>query len=164
MDRTLIIIENHQNIFQNIEEIEGTIKSAMSKAFEGFEENRKLETYVLLTDNEEIRMFNREQRDIDRATDVLSFPLLDLCDGVGDIFPEDINPETGRVMMGDVIISLEKAKEQSEEYGHSFLREVAFLATHGAFHLMGYDHDVLEREKLMLDLQESILTNMGLKR
>ena len=164
MDRCHITIENDQDVIKDVKEIEDTIHKSISKAFEGFEADRQLEIYVLLTDNEGIRVFNREHRNIDKPTDVLTFPLLELYDGEGDIFPEDINPETGYVMMGDIIISLEKAQEQSEEYGHSFMREVAFLATHGAFHLMGYDHDIPEREEIMIKLQESVLTSMGLRR
>ena len=164
MDRCHITIENDQDVIKDVKEIEDTIHKSISKAFEGFEADRQLEIYVLLTDNEGIRVFNREHRNIDKLTDVLTFPLLELYDGEGDIFPEDINPETGYVMMGDIIISLEKAQEQSEEYGHSFMREVAFLATHGAFHLMGYDHDIPEREEIMIKLQESVLTSMGLRR
>lgn len=164
MDRCHIEIENNQDVIKDIKEIEDTIHKSINKVFEGFEADRKLEVYVLLTDNEGIRVFNREHRSIDKPTDVLTFPLIELYDGQGDIFPEDINPENGYVIMGDIIISLEKALEQSKEYGHSFLREVAFLATHGAFHLMGYDHDEPDREEIMIKLQESVLSSLGLRR
>lgn len=177
LDRVLVNIENSDSDFFEKYKYDSnssgdvsesglldTITTAIKKAFERFQEEHKLEVFVLLTNNEEIRALNKEQRDIDSATDVLSFPLLELWDGEGDIAPEDFNPETGRLMMGDIIISLERAKEQSIEYGHSFLRETAFLATHGAFHLMGYDHDVPERERLMFSSQESVLKEIGLER
>jgi len=164
MGRCHVEIENRQSVIKDIREVEETIRISIIKAFEGFQPDYGLEVYVLLTDNEGIRIFNREHRSIDKPTDVLSFPLLELYDGQGDIFPEDINPENGNVIMGDIIISLEKALEQSREYGHSFLREVAFLATHGAFHLMGYDHDEPGREEIMIKLQEEVLSSLGLKR
>lgn len=161
LNRALVNIENEYNDDNSIEEI---IRQAVEKAFKDFQKDHQIEVFVLLTNNEVIREINKEQREIDNPTDVLSFPLLDMIEGVGTLLPEDINPETNRLMMGDMVISLERAKEQSIEYGHSYEREVGFLATHGALHLMGYDHDTQEKEQLMFGLQEDVLKNIGLER
>ena len=124
------------------------------------------QVYVLLTDNEEIHQVNLEQRQIDRPTDVLSFPLAeytrpadfsDLEERESDVF----HPETGELMLGDILISMDKVKEQAREYGHSEQRELAFLVAHSMLHLMGYDHmEDGEREE-MERKQEEILTQCG---
>lgn len=118
------------------------------------------EVNVLLLNNEKIRKLNREYRDIDLPTDVLSFPMLEFREGIYDISDGDKDPESGAVLLGDLAISLEKAKEQAFEYGHSFERETAFLATHGLFHLLGYDHE--DGSELMFTKQESVLSQLGL--
>ena len=116
------------------------------------------EVNVILTDNEAIREINREQRDIDAPTDVLSFPL-------GDNGVYDENPETGAIMLGDIVISLEKALRQAEEFGHSTEREVAFLTVHSMHHLLGYDHENGgEEERIMRMKEEQVLEKMGLPR
>lgn len=115
-----------------------------------------------MTDNEGIRQLNREQRGIDKPTDVLSFPLLDYSDGKPLIEAGDIDPDSGMVCLGDIIISVEKALEQADEYGHSREREFAFLAVHGTLHLLGYDHESKDDESIMFSMQESILDEMGL--
>lgn len=120
------------------------------------------EVYITLTDNEGIRQLNREQRGIDKPTDVLSFPLLDYSDGKPLIEAGDIDPDSGMVCLGDIIISVEKALEQADEYGHSREREFAFLAVHGTLHLLGYDHESKDDESIMFSMQESILDEMGL--
>lgn len=115
------------------------------------------EVSVTLVDNEKIRELNREYREIDRETDVLSFPL-------GDENGFEVNPDTDAILLGDIVISLEKAKSQAEEYGHSFGREVAFLVTHSLFHLLGYDHMTEEEEKEMFAKQEAVLQKLGITR
>lgn len=115
------------------------------------------ELSVTFTDNEGIRALNGEFRGIDKATDVLSFPLTDF-EG-GDEPPTD-EPS---VALGDIVISLERAREQAEEYGHSFEREVAFLTVHSMLHLMGYDHvNSDEEDAEMRRRQSEILEKMGL--
>ena len=128
----------------------------------GFE--TKVEISVMFTDNEEIRKLNNEHRGIDRATDVLSFPLIEY-DEDGNILEEymDFNP-SGEMVLGDIVISLERASEQAEEYGHSFEREVGFLTVHSMLHLLGYDHEIPEDEEEMFGYQTEILEEMGLKR
>ncbi len=110
---------------------------------------------IMLTDNDSIREINREYRGIDSATDVLSFPALETVD--------DSDPVCD-AFIGDIAISLERALEQSEAYGHSLMREIAFLTAHGMLHLLGYDHMTKEDEAVMIDLQKQIMTEMRLTR
>ena len=107
---------------------------------------------------------NLEHRGIDKATDVLSFPLIEYVNGEPEIQPGDIDPDSGRIFLGDIIISVEKAFEQAQNYGHSMERELSFLAVHGILHLLGYDHETETDEKIMFSLQEDILNETGLIR
>ena len=108
---------------------------------------------VIIVDNEYIHKLNREYRNIDRETDVITFALED---------DKTFNPDIR--ILGDVYISIDKAKSQSIEYGHSLLRELSFLAVHGMLHLLGYDHMEKKDEEVMFGLQEEILDEMGIKR
>ncbi len=117
----------------------------------------KAEINVTIVDDDEIRELNREFRDIDKSTDVLSFPLGE--DGV-----YDYNPETDALMLGDIVISVDHALAQAELYGHGIERELAFLTVHSMLHLLGYDHVNNEDEvKEMFSRQEEILKTMGLE-
>lgn len=124
---------------------------------------------ILLTDNDGIHQYNLECRGIDRPTDVLSFPNL--------FFEEESNfdidiehqadymdPETGLVVLGDIVVSLDKVKEQSKEYGHSMLREYAFLIAHSMLHLCGYDHEDDDMRKRMESKQNRILDDLNITR
>ena len=127
------------------------------------------EISLTLTDNEEIRNLNREFRGIDRETDVLSFPLVNFRRPAGyEILEEEasdsFNPESGELMLGDIVISVEKAMEQGESYGHGFRREFAFLVAHSMLHLLGYDHMVPEEASVMEEKQEAVLTSLGITR
>lgn len=123
------------------------------------------EVSVTFVNNEEIRQINLEQRGIDKATDVLSFPMLELSPGEEyQITPQDLDPETGRVYLGDIVISLERAEEQAKEYGHSIERETAFLAIHSLLHLLGYDHINEEERQVMRLHEEAVLTALSLSR
>jgi probable rRNA maturation factor len=121
---------------------------------------------VHTTDNEGIKKLNREQRSIDRETDVLSFPMLSLLPGEKpQPSPSNMDPETGLVFLGDIVISLEKAKQQAEEYGHSVERELGFLTVHSLLHLLGYDHEGGEQQAAeMRNREEIILEKLGLTR
>ena len=124
---------------------------------------------LLLTDNKGIREFNRENRGIDKETDVLSFPNIEFDkESNFDLVEEEevdyFDPETGELILGDIIISLEKVKEQALEYGHSEKREFAFLVAHSMFHLCGYDHMVPEEEKIMNEKQELLLSYLNISR
>lgn len=109
---------------------------------------------IVLVDNEYIHKINKEYRNVDRETDVISFAFMD----------DDTNPESGVTDLGEIYISLEKAHSQSKEYGHSFKRELCFLLTHGLLHLLGYDHMTEEDEKEMFGLQEEVLNSLGIGR
>lgn len=117
---------------------------------------------LTFTDNEGIRSINRDFRGIDKATDVLSFPMLEFGDEEIDA---EFETENGLVLLGDIVISLERAREQAEELNHSFRREVAFLTAHSMLHLLGYDHvDDKEGEQLMIKKQNEALDALGITR
>ena len=122
---------------------------------------------VLLTTDEGIREINLEQRQIDAATDVLSFPMLELTpgtppDGTGE---DELDPETGLCPLGDMVISVDRAKAQAEEFGHSVHREIAYLAVHSVLHLLGYDHlDEGPQKAQMREREEAILEELGITR
>lgn len=127
------------------------------------------EINLTLTDNEGIHIINKEYRDIDRATDVLSFPMLSY-ETPGDFSflmdenDDDFNPDTGEAILGDIIISVDKVREQAEEYGHSELREFAFLITHSMLHLFGYDHMEPDEAEVMENKQRQILDELSITR
>lgn len=128
------------------------------------------EVSVLLTDDEAIHQINREQRGIDRATDVLSFPLAQYkapadFSMFDDCETEDyFNPESGELMLGDIVISLEHVKAQAQAYGHSEKRELAFLTAHSMLHLFGYDHMEDDERLVMEKRQEEILQQLDIGR
>lgn len=117
------------------------------------------EVSLTFVSNEKIHEINREYRGIDRPTDVISFALEEM----GEDEIEIIGTNIPRVL-GDIIISIPKAREQADEYGHSFMRELGFLAVHGLLHLLGYDHETKEEETVMFKKQEEILQKFGLTR
>ena len=122
------------------------------------------EVDVLFTDDEGIHQINLEQREVDRPTDVLSFPMFDLRPGEHPT-GEDADPGTGLVPLGDMVISLERAQAQGEEYGHGTRREVAYLAVHSVLHLLGYDHmDEGPMKAQMREREEAILGQLGIGR
>lgn len=124
---------------------------------------------LLVTDNEGIREYNRQYREIDRETDVLSFPNLDYAEPGQFEIPADreadyFDPESGELVLGDIIISRDRVLEQAESYGHSKEREFAFLTAHSMFHLCGYDHMTEEDAAVMERKQEAVLTGLGITR
>ena len=123
---------------------------------------------LLLTMNNEIQEMNRNFREIDRATDVLSFPMIAYEEaGTFDFLEEDdsaFDPESGELVLGDIVISKERVIAQSEEYGHSIRREYAFLIAHSMLHLMGYDHMEEEERAVMEQKQRDILEQLGITR
>lgn len=158
MSKVKLYFTNHQKIEELPKGLRTLIRRCCEEAMseEGLEDNAEVNLTVV--DNEEIHKMNFEYREKDSATDVLSFPMSD-----GEEF--DINPETNRIMLGDIVISAEKAAEQAKEYGHSFEREMCFLATHSMFHLLGYDHEVGEdEEKIMFQKQDKVLQKLGINR
>lgn len=127
------------------------------------EENLPFDVYVsvIVTTKEEIREINKDQRNIDKATDVLSFPCLNFDENynlVDKISKKDYDPEYNAVFLGDMVICHEKIKEQAEEYGHSYKRELSYLTTHSMYHLLGYDHETEDLKKDMRIKEEKILS------
>lgn len=123
---------------------------------------------VVLTDNERIHEVNKEFRDMDKPTDVLSFPMVEYStpsefDQLED-YDEFFHPETGELLLGDIMISIDKVKEQADNYGHSLERELGFLVAHSMLHLFGYDHMEEEERVVMETKQEEILQEIGLTR
>lgn len=156
--KIITFLSNEQEKMAPPEDIEHLIEICTAAALEEEGIDDTAEVSVTLVDNEGIRELNREHRDIDRETDVLSFPL-------GDDDGYEVDPDNDAIMLGDIVISLEKAAQQAEEYGHSYRREVAFLITHSLFHLLGYDHvNSEEEEKIMFDKQEKVLDKLGITR
>jgi len=127
------------------------------------------EINIMITDNEEIQRINKDTRNIDNATDVLSFPGL-FFDSPADfsnndsILADSIDPENGLVVLGDIVLSIDKIIEQSAEYGHSIMREYAFLITHSMLHLCGYDHMTTEDAELMQEHQRTVLERLNITR
>lgn len=124
------------------------------------------EINVLVTDDEGIRVINQASREIDKATDVLSFPMFELKPGE---LPEDwapyVDPQTGRVPLGDMAISLERALEQAQEFGHGVKREIGYLTVHSVLHLLGYDHlDEGPMKQQMREQEETIMAQLLLSR
>ena len=117
-------------------------------------EAEKSEVNIIFVGLEEIHEINKTYRNVDRPTDVISFALEDT---------EDVTVYEERVL-GDIYICLDKVHEQAKEYGHTEIREMAFLIVHGLLHLLGYDHMIKEEEKIMFGLQEEILNEMGITR
>lgn len=135
------------------------------------EENCPYEAQInlLLTDNEGIREFNRQYREVDAPTDVLSFPMISFeREGDFSVVEEDgvdyFDPESGELILGDIIISVPRALEQAESFGHSAKREFAFLVAHSMLHLCGYDHMKEEEAKVMESKQEKVLNELGITR
>ena len=127
------------------------------------------EINLIITDGDTIRKLNQENRSIDRVTDVLSFPLADY-DTPGDfsvleLREEDyFNPESGELMLGDIVICAEKVLSQAKEYGHSIIREFSFLIAHSVLHLCGYDHISNDDAEVMEDKQKTIMSVLGIER
>lgn len=127
------------------------------------------EVNVLFTDNAGIHEMNREYREIDRPTDVLSFPMVEYeqpgeFDTLEETQDDCFHPETGELLLGDIVLSYDKIKEQAKEYGHSELRELCFLVAHSMLHLFGYDHMKEEEREQMEQMQREILSGLNILR
>ena len=134
--------------------IKRAIASALS--YEGIDDPCYIS--VMLTDDDGIRTYNREYRNVDRSTDVLSFPMNELKPGSFEPGMCEKDPETGRILLGDMMINLNRCDEQGKEFGHGFGREIAYLSVHSTLHLLGYDHvDEGEMKKQMRDREKTIM-------
>lgn len=149
--------------------VEETIRNVIEESMDYVECPYDFEVNVLLTDNAGIHQINLDMRQIDNPTDVLSFPMCDFetpgnFDMLEETPEEYFNPDTGELMLGDIVISVEKVKEQAEKYGHSETRELAFLVAHSMLHLSGYDHMEEEEREEMESMQREILERRGYRR
>lgn len=159
-DKPYIFFQNSQRKIK----IGGELKSLLEQcvaatlAAEGF--FLPCEVDITFVSDEKIRALNREHRGIDRSTDVLSFPLYEK-EEIDDLKKSAPAEE---ILLGDIVLSLETAKRQSEEYGHSFEREAGYLSVHSALHLLGYDHESEAEREIMREKEESILQGCALER
>lgn len=158
------IFENEQDKLPFTKELEDVIKKAVETTLEVLEWGEvSCQVSVTVTDNEKIREINSIYRKIDRETDVLSFPIIEFSpEGEALVTEGDYDGDT--LLLGDIMLSLEKAKEQSEEYGHSLIREVGFLTLHSALHLMGFDHIEESDGEVMRKFEKEIAEKMDLRR
>ncbi|MDD4504019.1 MAG: rRNA maturation RNase YbeY [Clostridiaceae bacterium] len=159
-----VLIDNRQKKITVDEAMETLVVQVVDKVLSFEECEEEYEVSISFVDNEEMRSLNMEYRGIDKETDVLSFPMVEFIEA--GLEEEDENAEyiEEEIALGDIVISMERALEQSEEYGHSFNRELAFLLVHGMLHLLGYDHEEGASEGEMFEKQESILREMNLIR
>ncbi len=144
-------------------------KTVIEQTMESEQFPYEAELNLMLVDNETIAQINADYRDIDRATDVLSFPMIAYetpgdFSQIEDATEDNFNPDTGELILGDIIISVPKVLEQAEEYGHSIKREYAFLITHSMLHLFGYDHMESEEAAIMEHKQRKILDDLQITR
>jgi len=145
---------NNINIFYEIKyRIDFDLKDLLEYALKKLNIDN-VEFNVIFIDNNKIKEINKEYRNINKETDVISFALEDI----------DKSMFEGKRLLGDIYISYEKSKEQAIEYNHSLKREISFLSIHGLLHLLGYDHMIKEEEIVMFKLQEDILNEYGIKR
>ena len=145
-----IYFENSQDKERVTYAVKMLVREAILATLEHETVKENCEVSVTFTDNEGIRAINREYRELDKPTDVLSFPLFETA-------------ADGTKMLGDIVLSLEKCREQAAEFGHSFERECAFLTVHSTLHLLGYDHETSEAdEQDMRQRQSAVVTGMGL--
>ncbi len=157
-EKTKVIITNDQNVVKIPTGVRMLVRRCCTAVLVNEEFNSSAEVSVRFVDNEEIKRLNSQYRNIDRETDVLSFPL-------GENGEYDINPDTGAKLLGDIVISMEKAFEQADLYDHSLQREIGFLTVHSMLHLLGYDHESGGMELVhMREKEEAVLTQLGLKR
>ncbi len=158
VNKIKVIITNDQNSVKVPSGVRLLIRRCCNAVLLMEEFNDSAEISVRFVDNSQIKELNAQFRGIDKETDVLSFPL-------GENGEYDRNPSSGAALLGDIVISMQKAMEQAEEYGHSLDREVAFLTVHSMLHLLGYDHVQGGMEAVrMREKEETVLTQLGLKR
>lgn len=158
------IFENEQDKLPFTKDIENIIRQAVETTLTMLDWGEvACQVSVTITDNEKIREINSLYRHIDKETDVLSFPIIEFTPE-GEALVTEGDYEGDTLLLGDIVISLEKAKAQSEEYGHSLLREVGFLSLHSALHLMGFDHIDENEGDIMRGWEKRIAEEMNLKR
>lgn len=160
-----VLIDNRQDIMEISYDMEAFVEKIVKAVLDYEKWDEDFEVSISFVDNKEIQTLNKQYRNIDAPTDVLSFPMLEYGEEGSD--DEALSEEDyidAEIPLGDIVISTEKAIEQSKEYGHSQEREIAFLLVHGMLHLLGYDHMNPEDEKIMFNKQDEILNALNIKR
>lgn len=166
----MIFIDNRQDKIKFSLKDEKIMRDIIDYSLREEGVNIDYEVSVILIDNEEIKRINTEMRAINSVTDVLSFPMLEYPEGkvyrqvFGKNKFEKIFLDNGRIVLGDIALSLERAKEQSIEFNHSFIRECLYLTVHSVLHLMGYDHILDEDKTVMRKREEEILNKFNINR
>ncbi|MBQ7956158.1 MAG: rRNA maturation RNase YbeY [Lachnospiraceae bacterium] len=161
-------VENETEVCFDFD-VEQTVMKVANQVLETEKCPYEVQINVLLTDNAGIREYNANYRNIDKETDVLSFPNVDYetpsdFEGLEEYEADYFDPDSGELILGDIILSVDKIKEQAESYNHSQLRELAFLVAHSMLHLCGYDHMEENEAKVMEEKQEAVLTALGITR
>jgi len=169
MKAMMVDINNSQDKIEVVPEIERLIENCVLETLKMEGVDVPVEVSILLVDDEQIHQLNSRYRGVDAPTDVLSFPMLEFEDdgqGNGDLHAVlDAAVHDGQaVVLGDIVLSLEKAQQQAREYGHSFFREVGYLVVHGMLHLLGYDHEQEDQRLRMRRKEEEVMEMMGLSR
>ena len=158
MSKVKVVISNEQNEMRIPTGVRLLVRRCCTAVLVQEEFEGPAEVSVTFVDDDTIHQLNKQYRDIDRATDVLSFPL-----GENGVY--DINNDTGAKLLGDIVISIPHAVDQADRYGHSLQREIGFLTVHSMLHLLGYDHVNGGMESVrMREKEETVLTKLGLKR
>ncbi|MBP5427437.1 MAG: rRNA maturation RNase YbeY [Clostridiales bacterium] len=159
-----ILIENLQDKVEVQDALKENIEKVVLLSLD--KENVKIDSQVSIyfVDNEKIQEINKKTRDVDKITDVLTFPIAEFDKGRLSLLSGDIDMDNGLLILGDIVISLEKAVFQAKEYGHSVEREILFLITHGMYHILGYDHMTPADEKEMMNRQEEVLSELNINR
>lgn len=159
-----VLIDNRQG-YKNIDKhMENSINELVNAVLKYENCMDDYEISISFVSNEEIKDLNREYRGIDAVTDVLSFPMLEFEEDYDELEDDEEEYIEEELPLGDIVISVEKADEQAQDYGHSFIRELAFLLVHGMLHLLGYDHEKEEEEVIMFQKQEEILDKLNIRR
>ena len=159
MDDFIIYCDDEEFPLENVKALEGAMRGFVKT-------NVPLAVEFVFVDGAEIQRLNREMRNMDKVTDVLSFPALDDIKGAeicGEDFPYEIDEE-GNLLIGSIVVCCDRAHEQAEEYGHSYNRELHYLLVHGIMHCLGYDHMTDEEKAEMREKEEYILGKLGIQR
>ncbi|ADQ46283.1 protein of unknown function UPF0054 [Caldicellulosiruptor kronotskyensis 2002] len=156
-----IFIQNQQDKVDIDQHISKIIEESIVNTIKVFLEEENFEISVFIVDNSFIKELNRNYRNVNKETDVLSFPIFEFKNGK---LLEDIVIMEDEIPLGDIVISIEKAAQQAKEFGHSLEREIAYLTVHSVLHLLGFDHIEEDDRKVMREYEEQILQSMGLTR
>jgi probable rRNA maturation factor len=158
-----ILIQNRQRKYKISEEIKTIVEQVVAVSLSNEKVQDKVELSIVFINNKKIKELNQQYREKNKATDVLSFPMYD-PDSIKSALGQVLENTYENILLGDIVISLEKAEEQAKEYGHSFEREIGYLVAHGIFHLLGYDHETEMEKMKMRQKEEETLGSIGLTR